>query len=373
MDTVRAILNLSRFVNAIASDGVTSRQEYSVWAKKHSGFMDEVFEYERKPGMPEMRVLLRPFFHPQLPLIGLNYSPVAHNTLHAYPTGWTDSLRQCRGIVFERSGALVAKPFPKFFNYGEHPETIKLPSGQFDATAKEDGHLGIIFDYQERSLLTTRGDFTSRTAVLGNDILARHVKKHDWWSLRFPRHITLLVEIIHPATRVYLDYHGREDLVIIGAYDRKTFYDFDYRFLQLLGKNLDLPVAERWTGRSVRDLRALMQDRTVRNREGFVARFANGLRVKFKFETYIGMMVEGKLTYAYLMNRMISGNLKRMLGTLEEEIFPIAEQMCAEIQSILAMKATAREKWRNLYGLVSPEEATPYYKNICRRLVKERG
>jgi hypothetical protein len=371
MDTARAIANLSKFVVALSSANVTSRKEYYIWTKQHPELMGELFEYRRLDGMPDVRALVRPFFHPDLPLVGLNYSPVAHNTLHAFPDGWTDPLRQCRGIVFDRLGKLVAKPFPKFFNYGEHPETKTMPGGRFDATEKHDGHLGIIFNYERQFYLTTRGDFTSPTSRLGNEMLAAHAGLHGWSHL-YPRNVTVLTEIIHPQTKVHRDYGNRKEMVIIGAYNLDEYFDFSYDLLLVLGKNLRLPVTDRWEGKSLRDLRELMKDRSVHNREGYVVRFrSNNLRVKFKYESYIGMMVEDKLSYTYLMNRELSGNREKMTSTLPEEVFPVAEQMWAEIQAILDSDGTPKAKWTRLYGLVPAEKSTAYYKGICRKLVKK--
>ncbi|MEY4745106.1 MAG: hypothetical protein RL272_1051, partial [Candidatus Parcubacteria bacterium] len=327
METHVAVQKLQKFVRILAEAGVTDRKQYHEWRKREGSeaLMEDLFGYRRTGAMPSITALLAPYFHATLPLIGLNYSPVAHNTLHAFPHGWTPALRLCRGIIFDRGGNLVGKGFDKFFNFGEHPETTDLPDEPFDATEKKDGHLGIIFAFRGGLMLATRQSFGGPTAVLGNDML-KEIAANNGWKRSFPADLTVLVEIIHPKTHVHVDYGRKKGFVLIGAYENRTLRDCgSHEELRALAKRLGIPSAERWSGSSIKDLRKLMKDTNVRNKEGFVVRFASGLRVKFKFESYIGLMVEAKLSYTYLMNRMAAGNLERMLDTLDAEARPKAD------------------------------------------------
>jgi len=44
---------------------------------------------------------------------------------YASPASLDDPIRRgCRGLKFGRDGALLARPFGKFFNVGERPETL---------------------------------------------------------------------------------------------------------------------------------------------------------------------------------------------------------------------------------------------------------
>jgi RNA ligase len=364
-----ALTGLTKLIRTLDKAGVWNKVSFREWRKGHEAFMEKCLGYERGPGMPSVTALVSAFFHPELPLIGLNYTPVAHNTLHAFPAGWTPALRLCRGIIFDRSGALVAKPFEKFFNYGEHAETRNLPDEAFTATVKHDGHLGIIFEYRNAWHITTRGDFTSRTSKVGAEMLQRYVQKGDW-DRKLPCGDNLLVEIIHPSTKVHLKYRGSR-FILIGAYERDTLRDLDHEELSALGKQLRLPVTEPWNGRSIEDLFKLTQDLSVGNQEGFVVRFQSGLRVKFKFASYINLMVAGKLGYGYIMNRMLAGNLEKMIKNLPEEVYDRAAQMVDDITQAAAAQGTEKERRERLYRLVPSEESTQYYRGICRKLLKK--
>jgi hypothetical protein len=365
----KTVGRLSAFVKMLAAEKFANAHDYSAWAKSKEEEIANLFGYERQPGMPPITSLFKPFMHPTLPLIGLNYTQQAHNTLYEFTDGWTPVLRLCRGIIFDRKGNLVALPFPKFFNYGEHEETRKLPRLGFDATEKFDGHLGIIFKYQDQLLVTTRGDFNSRTSVLAGHMLKRYAKQNNWLRL-YPNHLTLLVEIIHPDTKVYLDYSGEQHFTVIGAFDTATLTDYAYDDLRGFAEKLQLPITRRWVGDSLKKLIALMEDRSIDNKEGFVVCFTNGLRVKLKYQTYIGKMVADKLSHAYLMQRMIKGNLEKMLDTLPEEIYGAALGMLGEIMLLVHTPGTPQERWRRLYDLVPDGQSTPYFQSICRSFVK---
>ena len=50
--------------------------------------------------------------HPTLPLSIYNYSRTCQ-----YGGLWDDITLNCRGLVLDNKGNVIAKPFPKFFNY----------------------------------------------------------------------------------------------------------------------------------------------------------------------------------------------------------------------------------------------------------------
>lgn len=108
--------------------------------------------------------------HPTLPLLIYNYSRITQ-----FSGIWDDITLNCRGLVLDLEGNVIAKPFPKFFNYEEHTaENSKLPpipNENFEVYEKMDGSLGIIFHYDGEWLIATRGSFTSEQAIKGKEML----------------------------------------------------------------------------------------------------------------------------------------------------------------------------------------------------------
>jgi hypothetical protein len=127
-----ALGQLRRLIEALYIAQVKDRRGFKAFMKDpdNQDFLNEVFGFDQLPPNPKrepISSLVMAHFHGQHPIIGLNYTHVAHNTLHALPETWTTALRLCRGIVFDRETVeLLALPWEKFFNYGGHPETCNL-------------------------------------------------------------------------------------------------------------------------------------------------------------------------------------------------------------------------------------------------------
>src|SRR5688572_22078349 len=51
----------------------------------------------------------------------------SYNSPEVFPevVSWEDAVRrECRGLAFDLEGRLISRPFHKFFNLGERPETL---------------------------------------------------------------------------------------------------------------------------------------------------------------------------------------------------------------------------------------------------------
>ncbi len=372
--TPREIIGrLRALVKGMVSARVNNKVRLRAWLKENEAYVAECLAYERKEGMPPTTSLVSAHFHPDLPLVGLNYTGVAHNTLYAFPEGWTLPLRYCRGIVFDRRGTLVAWPFEKFFNYGEHPDSMNIPEGPITATEKHDGHLGIIFRYRERFIITTRGTFTHQSAAVGQKMLDELARQYNWFKM-YPEQMTLLVEIIHPETKVHLDYGDVEQLMLIGArHHRGDFYDCEHRALELLSDILGMPCASQMQFPSLGALANYVADNSVVTREGLVAAYRDGpflRRVKFKFHGYLGLMFNAKMSFKYVLQRIMNDDLDDRLSMMSEENRIKAQKWVAQAMDVCNWPGAQKERWTRLYKLLPEDQDTPYARQICRSYVK---
>lgn len=374
MNTGEAVKQLQIFVRTLVGANVRSAADWHGWRHNIEEPMAEGFGYVREDGMPSITTLVKPFFHPTLGLVGLNYTQVAHLTLHRFAKGWTDPLRLCRGIVFDRKANLLAFPFPKFFNYGEHEETRGELSDSWprEATDKKDGHLGIIFRYRGRLIATTRGSFVSASSRIANEMLA--VKSRQRWKSIVPEDHTVLAEIIHPQTKVILDYGRRRGFELIGCYNNDTFADMNHAELAELASKLKIPVTELVPFASIDELKKRVQEKKFENREGYVVRFTkpdgSTLRVKFKCAGYLGKMLEDKLTYRYLMTRLLEGNLDKTLAGKPDEVEQEARRMAAKLMAVNDIEPDGKRdaaRREYLLNLVPTDERTAYHKTVCGR------
>ena len=215
--------------------------------------------------------LLHKQTHPTLDLTIWNYSPKVQ-----YERLWDEITLQCRGLVTNSKGNIVARPFKKFFNYEEHkPEDI--PNEHYEVFEKMDGSLGILFNYEDEWIMATRGSFTSPQAIKGKEIL----NKHDISPLR--KDNTYLFEIIYPENRIVVDYKGEEKLVALGAIHTETGDEVSYDSLFTMN-GLGFEIVRLWKTWD-EDWKTLQREISKQN-EGYVIRFKNGFRMKIKGEEY---------------------------------------------------------------------------------------
>ena len=210
--------------------------------------------------------------HPKYDLTIWNYSPKVQ-----YERLWDDITLQCRGLVTNSKGDIVARPFKKFFNYEEYkPEEI--PNESYVVYEKMDGSLGILFNYENEWILATRGSFTSPQAIKGKEILDRH----DISAWR--KDNTYLFEIIYPENRIVVDYKGEEKLVVLGAFHTESGIEIpDSSLFWTQDSGFEVVMTYKTWGETY----DLLKEEISKDREGYVVKFKNGFRMKIKGEEYV--------------------------------------------------------------------------------------
>jgi RNA ligase len=211
--------------------------------------------------------------HPTLPLSIYNYSRTCQ-----YESKWDDITKMCRGLILDREGNVVAKAFDKFFNY-EELTLGEIPEESFEVFEKLDGSLGILFWYQGKWILTSKGSFVSEQALKGKQILNQ---KYNVEVL--PKGYTTVVEIIYPENRIVCDYGGDELLVVLSMVSNASGKELDYDSMMSFTDVSGIPVVKKYDGiKNYDSLKSMIGD----NREGYVVRFKNGFRMKIKGEEYV--------------------------------------------------------------------------------------
>lgn len=148
--------------------------------------------------------------HPELAIF--NYTEKC-----AWDKAWTPETLECRGLIVHKGNepVVVARPFPKFFNWDEREIDPTIVQGRVEVTDKLDGSLGIGYRHKEVWRVATRGSFASDQAKWATEWL------HGGYLMRgakftAPLNWTPLWEILYPANRIVVDYKGYEGLVLLG-------------------------------------------------------------------------------------------------------------------------------------------------------------
>ncbi|WP_244291353.1 AAA family ATPase [Streptomyces subrutilus] len=225
--------------------------------------------------------------HPELPLSLYTYTRTAQ-----YEGVWNQVTTRCRGLVADdTTGEVVALPLPKFFNVGEHgagrPYAPALPDEPFEVYEKVDGSLAVVFHYADRWRVASKGSFNSAQSTWAQRLL----DTRDTAALR--PGTTYLAEILYPQNRIVVDYGGRRDLVLLAAFGADgTEVPLADAAPQWEGIGSVVTV---WPAMPLDELVALTDSgllpggaaSTGTDAEGFVLRFASGVRAKAKLSEYV--------------------------------------------------------------------------------------
>lgn len=244
--------------------------------------------------------------HPTADLLIWNYSKKCQ-----FEKVWTEETMMARGLITDSAGNIKARPFKKFFNFGEQP-IEKLPDGLPMWFEKIDGSLGILYWLDGKPLLATRGSFVSEQAVRGNEILNKFLAENP---TEFREGYTYLFEIIYPENRIVVDYHSDSRLILLGIINIETGEE-----INLFDDTTPFAAAS-YHGMFDLSQQALIKNTLTDNREGLVLKWTNGFRLKIKFDEYVRLhrLLTG-ITARKIWELMSNGDsLKPLYESVPEE------------------------------------------------------
>lgn len=247
-----------------------------------------------------------------------------------YDRKWdTKYTRDARGIIFEEAtGVLIAKPFPKFFNLGEMEETqlLNLPDCPYEVTEKVDGSLGILYYYRGEWRMATRGSFDSEQAAKGLEIFKKTIDANF-----LAPNCTYLFEIVYPENKIVVNYGQQEKLVLLGIYNVEI--NPEGADISVSGRDLRFQHQAAEYSHSIHKMIEL-QKTMPKDQEGFVVKYATGLRVKIKGEEYLKIhKMISNMTPLSFWESMENGKVNReYLAQLPEEFKSDFEPIVAALE-----------------------------------------
>ena len=251
-------------------------------------------------------------FHPTFPLVIFTYSRKTVAEQH-----WDKVTTKCRGLIANtETDDIVARPFEKFFNYGDpvsatfETDERPLPAREPDyILEKMDGFLCTHYVWEGKNYIASKGSFDSPHAKWAT----------AWLNTRHPAFLvppgfTAVFEGITPNLRIVVDYKTREELVLLSVINNETGEELTRPALELFAglHNLSLPL---WF--KLATLPKIVEhtlDPTVKNVEGYVLVWQYSepypkqtpFRLKLKYTDYLRI------------HRMVCGTSpKRILEALQ--------------------------------------------------------
>lgn len=281
--------------------------------------------------------------HPVSPLRIYNYTETA-----MFDNVWNKATLTCRGLIADRDGFLVARPWEKFFNYGQKA-TLIGSHDPVEITDKMDGSLGIgykdVWAGGGKWFVATRGSFTSDQAHFAC----------EWLGETFPDWnpdpgYTPLWEIIYPENRIVLNYGDRAEMVLLGCVDVEMGHYYgpnEAKGLLLWPGKVTQVMAHSTMAEFVGSPQA---QRT--NAEGVVIRSGHRM-VKIKQEDYIAAHsvvtnVSNRAVWEMLAN---GGGLPQQASFMPDEFYVwIVKTAAALTDAHAAWKTEAMQEFMRVYS-----------------------
>ncbi len=225
---------------------------------------------------------------------------------------------QCRALVTDDRGNVVARPFKKFFNLSEGRTST---TNEYDIYEKLDGSLGILFNYNNDWIFASRGSFNSEQAIKGKELLESISNYKD-----FSKEYTYCFEIIYKQNRIVCDYGEFEGVVLTGVFETETGVEksLEEVYFPHIVKSLTSKTPLKELSKEIKD-----------NEEGYVVRFSNGERCKIKGEEYLRLhRIMTAVSTTSIWECLKSGDdLMLLLKDVPDEFYNKVDEFVEKLQS----------------------------------------
>ena len=199
--------------------------------------------------------------------------------------------RECRGLIFDKQGNLISRPFHKFFNVNEREET-QVQHIDFSKPHR-------ILEKLDGSMIRPvriGGDWRLATKMGVTDVAMQaevyiadkpHFKKFFDFCEKLGDHgVTPIFEWISRSQRIVIDYPV-DVLVLLAVRDNLTGEYYVYEMLEKISLEFNIGIVRQFAGTATNMQSLIDQTRGVEGVEGYVVRFEDGMMVKIKGDWYV--------------------------------------------------------------------------------------
>jgi len=295
--------------------------------------------------------------HPEFDLWIYNYTKRC-----VYERAWDELTIICRGLILDKDYNIIARPFPKFFNYEElNQDTVDFYMKQdFIAYEKMDGCLGIMYFYKGVPYMASRGSFNSDYSNIANKLLQ---EKYSKYLYRLDKSYTHIFEIIHPKSKIVLDYNNKEELVLLGVLHNTENKEIETTSVYC--ESLGFPVVDSFLDFKDYDS---MKKLDTENKEGYVLKFPDNYRMKIKFENYVRKHsvlsdVSNKAIYRVLA---VYGDIDSLISQLPDETHEWCRLVYNDfLQKMYNIKRKTKEIVKGIRDYMEVNDIEPNMKNLA--------
>jgi RNA ligase len=198
--------------------------------------------------------------------------------------------RECRGLIFDtKTGQLLSRPYHKFFNVGEKPETQLNKINLYEphvVLEKLDGSMIRPIPTKEGFRLATKAGVTD-VAMNAEVFIADKSYYAHFIEKCFELNMTPIFEWCSRKNRIVVDY-PKDQLILTGIRDNPTGSYVTYEVMKHYASTWGIPVVKAVDGLAVQNIDLFVkQVREWDDGEGIVLRFDTGHMVKVKADDYV--------------------------------------------------------------------------------------
>ena len=190
--------------------------------------------------------------------------------------------RECRGLIFDKTGRLMSRPFHKFHNIGEREETqineidIRQPHVIME---KMDGSMIRPIIQNGYLRLATKMGLSDQALQAEQWLQQQPGSRQIWLRKGVEDQVTHIFEWTSPENQIVLHYN-KPDLVYLGTRDNATG-------AYIMDKSCPFTVVPQYGSIENSLSEYVSRQREQENREGDIIRFADGHMLKIKNDWYV--------------------------------------------------------------------------------------
>ncbi len=221
--------------------------------------------------------------------IVVNYAVAFENTFDIVDNDDINGLirRECRGLIFNKSGELISRPYHKFFNFNEREETRSenVNFRMHVILEKLDGSMIRPIPTDHGFRLGTKAGITD-VAMNAEQFIADKPQYANFIDKCIKRNLTPIFEWCSRKNRIVIDY-PEDQLILTGLRNTKTGLYCKYSYLRPLAQNFKIPVVNKVSISNQGLWNLYDQVKEFKDNEGIVLRFDDGHMLKIKAEDYV--------------------------------------------------------------------------------------
>lgn len=198
--------------------------------------------------------------------------------------------RECRGLIFDRSGNLISRPFHKFFNVNEREETL-VNKIDLDAPhvilEKLDGSMIRPIPFDNGFRLGTKMGITD-ISMQAEVFVSKNPHYAQFIMTMLEAGLTPIFEWCSRQQRIVIDYPV-DRLVLTAVRHLHSGVYMQYDNLCVLADQHNIDVVKTYAG-TVESMQSLMDEtRDLKGQEGWIIRWADGHMAKIKAAEYLSI------------------------------------------------------------------------------------